>query len=279
MDVIGNTDTDKGLLRQNTSYLLYKMRPVTLPPKAAAYVLVPGGGHGAWCYKTVRMLLEAAQQTVYAVPLPGVGERAGELSSDIGLDDHIEAVASFIREEDLDSVILVGHSYAGMVITGVADRISERIGGIVYLDAVHPANGQSLLDAQPMVQYVPAVSTPRIFKGVQVSLYPDNETIAFLGLTKPADIAFASEHLTPHPWKSFTDQLHLVNPNVIKKVPHIDIYTKTTLDGLLMTGIATEEEAANAMIIDTGHDLMITEPELTANMLLNAAVQIHAISQ
>ena len=225
------------------------------------------------------MLLEEAGQTVYAVSLPGVGEQSDELTSETDLEDHINAVSDFITEHDLSDVILVGHSYGGMVITGVADRVPDRIKNIVYLDAVHPSDGQSLLDAQPMVQYVPAVSQPREVNGVEVNLYPDDDTIAFLGLTEPVDIVFAREHLTPHPWKTFTDTLHLENPDIVAQIGKTDIYTKTTLDGLLQTGIATSEEAAQAMVIDTGHDLMITEPELTADMLLCAAAEIYNIQQ
>ena len=195
------------------------------------------------------------------------------------MEDHINAVSDFITEHDLSDVILVGHSYGGMVITGVADRVPDRIKNIVYLDAVHPSDGQSLLDAQPMVQYVPVVSQPREVNGVEVNLYPDDDTIAFLGLTEPVDIVFAKEHLTPHPWKTFTDTLHLENPDIVAQIGKTDIYTKTTLDGLLQTGIATPEEAAQAMVIDTGHDLMITEPELTADMLLCAAAEIYNIQQ
>ena len=272
-----NEDGDKSADDAEASYTLYEKQNISIPAGTATYVLVPGGGHGAWCYDPVKHLLEDAGQTVYAVPLPGVGERADELTSDTDLDDHIDAVADFITEHDLHEVILVGHSYGGMVITGTADRIPDRIKNIVYLDAVHPADGQSLLDAQPMVQYVPAVSQPRTVNGIEVNLYPDEATIAFLGLTAPVDMAFASEHLTPHPWKTFTQQLHLDDPDVVKKIGRTDIYTKTTLEGLLQTGIATKEEAEQAMVIDTGHDLMITEPELTADMLLNTAAQIYNI--
>lgn len=262
-----------------TAYSLYENRQITLPAGTATYVLVPGGGHGAWCYEPVKMLLEDAGQTVYAVSLPGVGEQSDELTSETDLEDHISAVSDFITEHDLSDVILVGHSYGGMVITGVADRVPNRIKNIVYLDAVHPSDGQSLLDAQPLVQYVPVVSQPREVNGVEVNLYPDNDTIAFLGLTEPVDIVFAKEHLTPHPWKTFTDTLHLENPDIVAQIGKTDIYTKTTLDGLLQTGIATPEEAAQAMVIDTGHDLMITEPELTADMLLNTAAGIYDIQQ
>lgn len=258
-------------------YTIYENKNISIPSGTATYVLVPGGGHGAWCYELVKKLLEDAGQTVYAVSLPGVGERADELTSETDLDAHIDAVADFVAERDLYDVILVGHSYGGMVITGTADRVPNRIKNIVYLDAVHPATGQSLLEAQPMVQYVPAVSQPRIVNGVEVNLYPDEATIAFLGLSEPVDVTYASEHLTPHPWKTFTQQLHLDDPDVVKKIGRTDIYTKITLEGLLKTGITTEEEAKQAMVIDTGHDLMITEPELTADMLLNVAAKIYNV--
>ncbi len=254
-------------------YTIYENRHIELPEGSATYVLVPGGGHGAWCYDAVIMLLEQAGQKAFAVSLPGVGERADELTAGTGLDDHIQAVVDFISEKDLTDVVLVGHSYGGMVITGTADRIPERIRKIVYLDAVHPADGQNLLEAQPLVQYVPVVGEPVTAGGIPVNLSPSDETVAFLGLTAPVDIVYAKEHLTPHPWKTFTDALQLTDPDIVNKIGKTDIYTKTTLDGLLMTGIATAEEASAAMVIDTGHDLMITEPELTADMLLNAAAE------
>jgi pimeloyl-ACP methyl ester carboxylesterase len=255
-------------------YRLYHSKNIALDKGAATYVLVPGGGHGAWCYEQVETILKDAGQIVYAVPLPGVGERADELTFDTDLDDHIDAVVSFVEENDLHDIFLVGHSYGGMVITGVADRIPDRIKNIVYLDAVHPADGQNLLDAQPLVKYVPVVGKPIVVNGVEVNLYPNDETIAFLGLTDDDDITLAKQYLTPHPWRTFTQKLHLKSPDIVEEVGKTDIYTKTTLDGLRMAGIVSKEECKNAMVIDTGHDLMITEPELTANMLLNAAERL-----
>ncbi len=261
--------------KSESSYSLYEEQKVVLGDDVATFVLVPGGGHGAWCYEPVMELLEAAGQKAYAVSLPGVGERSDELSADTGLEDHINATVDFIVEHDLKDIILVGHSYGGMVITGTADRIPERIRAIVYLDAVHPHDGQNLISAQPLVQYVPIVGNPVSINGVEVNLVPGEETLEFLGLKDEEDIAFAKDKLTPHPWKSFTDTLKLNDPDIMNTVGKIDIYTKVTIDGLLMTNIATIEEAKNAMIIDTGHDLMITEPELTADMLLKAASSVY----
>lgn len=257
----------------NNGQELYTKQKIQLDNKSVTYVLVPGGGHGAWCYDEVKKIIEENGQTAYAVSLPGVGERAAELTAETDLNDHIDAVVDYIEENDLTDVYLVGHSYGGMVITGTADRIPDRIKNIVYLDAVHPADGQSLLDAQPLVSHVPVVGEPIILDGIEVNLYPDDETIEFLGLKDENDITYAKQHLTPHPWKTFTQKLELNDPDIAAKIGHTDIYTKTTLDGLLMAGLVDEQESKAAMVIDTGHDLMITEPELTANMLLNAAVQ------
>ena len=244
---------------------------VTEAGDAATYVFVPGGGHGAWCYERVIDLIEANGHKAYAVSLPGVGERSSELTAETGLENHIQAVVDYILQNDLRDVILVGHSYGGMVITGTADLVPERIRVIVYLDAVHPRNGQNLIEAQPLVKYVPIVGKPVVIDGIEVNLVPGKETLDFLGLTDEEDVAFAEGKLTPHPYKSFTDKLVLQDPDIMNTVGKIDIYTRKTLDGLLQMRIVTTQEAENAMVIDTGHDLMITEPELTTEMLLKAA--------
>ncbi len=119
----------------------------------ATYVLIHGGGHGGWCYQKVARLLQAAGHVVYAPSLTGCGDRSHLVSADTDLDTHITDVVSLLHHEDLHEVILVGHSYGGMVITGVADRATDRIGRIVYLDAANPRNGQSLVDvAGPHMQ-------------------------------------------------------------------------------------------------------------------------------
>ncbi|MGH2469054.1 MAG: alpha/beta fold hydrolase, partial [Chloroflexota bacterium] len=107
---------------------------------------VHGGGHGGWCYQRVARLLQSAGHVVYAPTLTGLGERAHLLSADVDLDMHIRDVVTMLQFEDLHEVILVGHSYGGMVVTGVADQMPERITHLVYLDAFLPQDGQSLYD-------------------------------------------------------------------------------------------------------------------------------------
>src|SRR5262245_3014748 len=100
---------------------------------SATFVLVPGGGHGGRCYRRVARILRAEGHDVYAPTMTGVGERAHLLSADIDLDTHIRDIVAVLEFEDLRDVILVGHSYGGMVITGVADRAPGRVGRLVFL--------------------------------------------------------------------------------------------------------------------------------------------------
>ena len=251
-------------------FSIYEMKHVK-PESPATFVLVPGAGHGSWCYGPLKTLLEEAGQTVHALCLPGVGERAAELSAEIGLEDHIASVVSFLEEHDLTDVMLVGHSYAGMVITGTADRLPERVRRVVDLDAIHPADGQNVSEAQPLIQYNPVVCNAVERDGVLLNMFDLEDTVKFVGLTDPEQIELARRCLTPHPWKSFTDHLHLTNPEAFAAVPKSDIYTKVTIGGLLATGIATPEEAAAALVVESGHDLMLIEPELTCDMLLYLA--------
>lgn len=111
----------------------------------ANYVLVHGAWHGAWCYRDTARALRAMGHTVLTPTHTGVGERAHQANEAITLETHIRDVIGYIECEELDDVILLGHSYGGMVITGVADRMPSRIRTLVYLDAFVPASGDSLI--------------------------------------------------------------------------------------------------------------------------------------
>src|SRR5437879_1752139 len=104
----------------------------------ATFVLVHGAWHGGWCWKKLTPLLRSNGHDVFTPTLTGLGERAHLANQAIDLTTHIEDVVSTLDYEDLRGVILVGHSYGGIVISGVADRIPARIGCVVYLDAFVP---------------------------------------------------------------------------------------------------------------------------------------------
>jgi pimeloyl-ACP methyl ester carboxylesterase len=233
------------------------------------YVLVHGGGHGGWCYQSVARLLRAQGHEVYTPTMTGLGERAHLLSPAIDLDFQIADIVNVLEYEDLRNVILVGHSYGGMVITGVADRATNRIGHLVYLDAATPENGQSLVDiAAPFMNAARAQG--RVVNGIELVLFPGTEPLQFYGVEDPAQIAWMKTKLTPHPWKCFEQKLRLANEAAAARIPQTHIVCTATLPG---RDRAKLEAVSNGRLwdIDTGHDLMITEPEAVTTLLLRVA--------
>ena len=115
----------------------------------ATYVLVHGAWHGSWCWKRVRQQLGDTGHQVFTPTLTGLGERSHLNSATVDLSTHIADVASLLRWEELSDVILCGHSYGGLVISGVVDRVPDRIRALVYLDAFVPEDGECLFDIHP----------------------------------------------------------------------------------------------------------------------------------
>jgi pimeloyl-ACP methyl ester carboxylesterase len=115
-------------------------------------VLVPGSWAGGWIWKKVTPLLRSAGHEVYTPTLTGLGERVHLAHPGIDLDTHITDVVNLLAFEDLRDVVLVGWSYSGMVITGVADQVPERVAQMIYFDATVPDDGQSEYDTMPDVQ-------------------------------------------------------------------------------------------------------------------------------
>ncbi|ASJ73843.1 alpha/beta fold hydrolase [Granulosicoccus antarcticus] len=112
----------------------------------ANIVLVHGAWHGGWCYRDLAALLRSQGHAVFTPTHTGVGERAHQANEAITLETHVRDVQGCIESEELDDVLLCGHSYGGMVITQLAERIPEKIKTLVYLDAFVPENGDSLID-------------------------------------------------------------------------------------------------------------------------------------
>ncbi len=236
----------------------------------ATYVLVHGGGHGGWCYQRVARLLQAAGHTVYAPTMTGVGERVHLVSPAVDLDLHIRDMVAVLEFEDLHDVILVGHSYGGMVITGVADRAAERVGRIVYLDAANPVNGQSLVDvAGPYI--LMARDHSQVVDGVELVLHPAPEAPMFYGVTDPDDVAWMADRLTAHPWRCFEQPLVLANEDALWAIPRYQIVCTSTLATRDRALMDEYRQAGRLWDIDTGHDLMITEPQAVTDALVEIA--------
>ncbi|WP_433346982.1 alpha/beta fold hydrolase [Micromonospora sp. CA-111912] len=109
----------------------------------ATFVLIPGMCHGGWSFGELTEQLRADGHRVHPVTLTGISERSHLLHSTVNLETHIQDVTGVLAAEDIQDAVLVGHSYGGMVITAVADRMPERVDSLAYLDAVVPANGDS----------------------------------------------------------------------------------------------------------------------------------------
>jgi pimeloyl-ACP methyl ester carboxylesterase len=235
----------------------------------ATYVLVHGGGHGGWCYQAVARIMRSQGQEVYTPTLTGLGEREHLVSPDVDLDMHITDVVKLLQFEDLHDVILVGHSYGGMVITGIADRTTERVGQIVYLDAANPENGQSLVDvAGPYMDAARADGS--VVDGVELVLFPGKDPMNYYGVTDPVQVEWMKPKLTPHPWKCFEQKLVLNNEAAMRKIPESHIVCTETMPFRDVEALKARSEG-RLWDVDTGHDLMISEPAAVAELLLRLA--------
>jgi pimeloyl-ACP methyl ester carboxylesterase len=236
----------------------------------ARFVLVHGGGHGGWCYGKVARLLRAEGHEVHAPSLTGLGDRSHLLRPGIDLDVHITDIVNLLFYEDMRDVILAGHSYGGMVITGVADRAPDRVGHLVFLDAAMPRDGESLAELSPVL-IGEARRQSRVVDGVELVLFPGSDSVRHYGVTDEEDAAWMQPRLTPHPYACFDQKLRLTNEEALARIPRTIINCKATI------ALRPEENRGRALEgervweIDTGHDLMISEPERTAAMLSRVA--------
>jgi pimeloyl-ACP methyl ester carboxylesterase len=237
----------------------------------ATFVLVHGGWHGGWCWQKVIPCLEAAGHQVYAPTLTGLAERASELSPEVGLDTHIQDIVGLLVEKDLQGVILVGHSYGGMVITGVVDQVPERIAHLVYLDTFVPRDGESMADVSPLVIYL--LRRQAQGDGWRIPSHGD------YGVTTEPDRSWVLSSVTPQPLKTLVQPLHLENPAIVSTKPRTHIECtgggsffsrmRPLVRHLLAPRALPPREAGwRLRQLPTGHDAMITMPRELADVLL-----------
>jgi pimeloyl-ACP methyl ester carboxylesterase len=157
------------------------------------FVLVHGAWHGGWCWQRVATPLRAGGHQVYAPTLTGLAERSHLLGRNVDLDTHTSDIVNVILWEDLSDVVLVGHSYAGWVISSVVEQVPSRVSSIVYLDAFFPEDGQRGIDlpAEPMRRETLAAWE----RGEAARPVPDP---AMFGIN-PDDAAWVASKLTPQP--------------------------------------------------------------------------------
>ena len=229
----------------------------------ATYVLIHGAWHGGWCWKSVAPALRRAGHEVYAPSLTGMGERRHLARPDIDLDTHIEDVVLLMEMEDLRDVILIGHSYGGMVVTGAADR-SDRVGQLVYLDAFVPENGRCLLDYA-----VPERAARMQEEGERTGLVTP-PPLSLWGLTKREHLEFAGPRQVEHPYRTLSQPIRIENP---KKLPKTFIYCSSPATGSFDHFAAKyrSDPAWRFHELKTGHDAMILVPEELIALLLQTA--------
>jgi pimeloyl-ACP methyl ester carboxylesterase len=228
-----------------------------------AFVLVHGAWHGGWCWRFVRPLLQSAGHDVYSPSLTGLGERRHLAGFDIDLDTHIGDIVSILEMEDLRNVVLVGHSYGGMVITGVADRAHERIGRLVYLDAFVPENGKCLLDYA-----VPERAARMREEGERTgSVAPP--PLSLWGLTEPEHIDFVKPREVRHPYRTMSQKIVLRNEAALGRLPKTFVYCSSPATGSFDQFAARYRNDPSWKFFElaTGHDAMILMPERVAELL------------
>ena len=233
----------------------------------ATFVLVHGAWRGSWCWKRVRKALQARGHDVFTPTLTGVAERSHLLSPDVNLEMHIEDIVNLIRWEELSQVILCGHSYAGCVVGGVADRIPDRIGALVYLDAFLLEDGQSLHDTLPEFQRNLQVETAmREGEGWKVSPIPAE---AFN--VNADDREWVNRQCTVQPLATFQQAIKLSGKG--NRVKHTTYILATDFEDSPFPAFYEQAKTKGwkTLTIQSGHDVMLDRPEELTRVLLDVA--------
>lgn len=230
----------------------------------ATFVLVHGAWHGGWSWKRVRPLLRARGHDAFTPTLTGGGERSHLASPDVGLEMHITDVLNVLWWEELSEVVLCGHSYGGMVISGVADRAPERIRSLVYVDAFVPRDGESAMDqmsaeAAQLVRDSAGTSGDgwRIppFSAAKFKIAPENQE-------------WVDRQCVPQPLRTFEDKISLTGglDRVTKRTFILAAqYRPSTFQGIAER--LRHDPAWRVMALDCGHDIMVDKPRELADML------------
>ncbi|MEW2572066.1 alpha/beta hydrolase [Streptomyces sp. NPDC047070] len=243
-------------------------------PRPTTYVLVHGAWHDGRSWNRVAPLLTAEGHRVFAPSLTGHGDKADLLGPEVGLTTHTDDVIGLILEHDLNDVVLVGHSYAGMVISNVANRVPERISRLVYLDAMVPTHGENAIDVMPLTQ---ALIDGAAGSAQPWRIPPLPELAAPLGLfgvTDPDDISWLKSTLTDESVLCFQQPAELDDP-AQASIPRAHILcVGNEPEGVARRPVPKFQpngEPSRVHTLDTGHDAMITKPaELCALLLDNS---------
>lgn len=240
----------------------------------STFLLIHGAWHSGRSWERVVPLLEGAGHRVFAPSLTGHGDKAHLLGPEVGLDTHVDDVVGLITEENLGDVVLVGHSYAGLVISSVANRTPDRIGHLVYLDAMVPEDGESAVDVQPATRQLIELAE-KSESGWRVPPLPEQPApFGLFGVTDPADVAWLRGTLSDQSVRCLQQPVRLDNP-AVNAIPRTHIHnvgaTPAGITRRPVPPIQPNGTAAQVWELPTGHDCMITMPGELSELLLKIA--------
>jgi pimeloyl-ACP methyl ester carboxylesterase len=240
------------------------------------FVLVHGTWHGGWVWRDVRQRLRAAGHLVFTPTCTGCGEREHLSAPEVGLDTHIRDIVNVIEYEELNDVVLVGHSFAGMTITGVADRLRDRIRHIVFFDALVPREGRmAAVPRDPATGELPEWFREReknFLDGYRMVLWEDYPVEMLVPPGEAAIVARLKRLITTHPARQWTDSLRLEHGGW-NGLPRSFIHCvgqEYRMTSEAMIGPA-REPGWNFIELDIPRDGMLTHPDLVSDALLHIA--------
>ena len=234
----------------------------------STFVLVHGAWHGSWCWKRVRRALQAQGHEVFTPTLTGVADRSHLLSRAVDLETHIQDVVNLIRWEELTDIMLCGHSYGGCVISGVADRLPERIRALVYLDAFVLEDGENQMQHLSDLRYRQFLAGAKnAGDGWKVPAIP---AAAFN--VNAADREWVDRQCTMQPLAALQQPLRLTGG--LEKVGNISFILATgfTDDSPFPPFYAKAKARGwRTRTVPCGHDVMVDLPEQLTNLLVDAS--------
>ena len=229
------------------------------------FVFVHGAWHGGWVWKEVAGLLAYQGYNVTCPTQTGLGERKHLLSSEITIDTFIEDIVNHIISEDLENIVLVGHSFAGSTISGVVDRLKDRINRLIYFDAMVLSSGQSPFDVAPDEVVKERIALAAQSEGKVSVAPPEPEVFGVFDIRKSLILA---KKLTPHPISTFQSQLKLKN-KIGNGVPVSYIFcTDPIYKSLESSRKAVRKMNWPVFELKAGHNAMFTHPKETLNLLM-----------
>lgn len=229
------------------------------------FLLIHGAWHGGWVWKDVELALRNQGYSVSCPTQTGLGERQHLLSKSLTLDTFIEDIINHILIEDLSNIILVGHSFAGSVITGVADKLKERINRLIYFDAVILLNGQSPFDIAPDNIVKERLKLAELSKDGLSIQPPKPEAFGVVDQRKAYMLA---KRLTPHPVSTFQSKLNIKN-DVGNGLPLSYIFCiNPVYESLESSRDIVRKKKWPIFELNGSHNAMYTHPKETLNLFM-----------